>query len=81
MLVCCAGKFLANSGFVKGNNILAGTNFFFSTNKKGLFTAEGRLPDQYMLLQPLGRDLHQTPLVVFFRHLEACNTQGVMCLA
>jgi len=36
-----AGKHLAKTGFVKGDNILSGTNFIFSTNKKGYFTAEG----------------------------------------
>lgn len=37
-----AGKHLAKTGFVKGDNILSGTNFIFSTNKKGHFSAEGR---------------------------------------
>ncbi len=36
-----AGKHLAKTGFVKGDNILSGTNFIFSTNKKGHFSAEG----------------------------------------
>jgi len=40
-LMLAAGKHLAKTGFVKGDDILSGTNFIFSTNKKGHFSAEG----------------------------------------
>ena len=36
-----AGNALAQTGFVKGDQILAGTNFIFSTTRQGAFTAEG----------------------------------------
>ncbi|DBA76614.1 TPA: hypothetical protein ACH3X2_008662 [Trebouxia sp. C0005] len=40
------GKHLAKTGFVKGDNILSGTNFIFSTNKKGHFSAEAMTPEK-----------------------------------
>ena len=42
-LMLAAGKHLAKTGFVKGDDILSGTNFIFSTNKKGHFSAEGSI--------------------------------------
>ncbi|KAL3142652.1 hypothetical protein ABBQ38_002961 [Trebouxia sp. C0009 RCD-2024] len=37
-------SYLSKSGFVKGDEVLAGTNFIFSTTKTGSFTAEAILP-------------------------------------
>ena len=40
-LVLLVGKHLAKTGLVKGDSILAGSNFIFSTNRNGHFSAEG----------------------------------------
>ena len=41
LMSALAGKALSQAGFVKDDQILAGTNFIFSTTRHGAFTAEG----------------------------------------
>ena len=49
-MVLPVGQHLAKTGLVKGDNILAGSNFIFSTNRNGYFSAEGTgLSSQSML--------------------------------